>query len=221
MSSCNHLYAKVEECAFSMDTTDFFGSVFGFDGLQMDTPKIPVIHDWSTPRNARDVQSFLGFADFYRRFFASYPGITVPSLGLRARTPRGSGRCNVRTPFNSSKRPLLRHPSSTISTRPFLQWSGHTPLITPSPVFSRYALRTVKFIPSRSSVAPYLVPSSTTTLTIRSCSPSSKLSRPGDIIPCLLPYDRRDHGPQESGVLLFGKDAYASSSSLVGIALRL
>ena len=52
------------------------------DGLQMDTSKIPVIHDWSTPRNAKNVQSFLGFADFYRRFIASYPGITVPLTWL-------------------------------------------------------------------------------------------------------------------------------------------
>jgi len=61
------------------------------------------------------------------------------SLGLRARMPRGSARCKVRTLLNSSKRPLLRQKSSTTSTRPFLQWSRQTPLITPSPVFSRYA----------------------------------------------------------------------------------
>jgi len=45
----NHLYAKVEECAFSVNTTDFLGSVFGPDGLQMDTSKIQVIRDRPTP----------------------------------------------------------------------------------------------------------------------------------------------------------------------------
>ena len=82
MSSCNHLYAKVEECAFSVDKTAFFSSVFGPDDFQMDTSKIPVTHDWSTPRNAKDVQPFLGFAAFYRRFIASYPGITIPLTRL-------------------------------------------------------------------------------------------------------------------------------------------
>jgi hypothetical protein len=37
----NNLYAKVEGCAFSVDTTDFLGP----DDLRMDTPKIQVIRD--------------------------------------------------------------------------------------------------------------------------------------------------------------------------------
>jgi len=73
---------------------------------------------------------------------------------------------------------------------------------------------------SRPSVAPYLVPSSTTTLTTRSCSPPSKLSRPDNIISSLVTIYRCDHGPQESGVLLFDRDTYASSSSLVRVPLH-
>jgi hypothetical protein len=41
----NNLYAKVEECAFSVDTTDFLGFIIGPDGLRMDTSKIQVIRD--------------------------------------------------------------------------------------------------------------------------------------------------------------------------------
>jgi len=39
------LYAKVEKCAFSVDTTDYPGFVISPDGLRMDTPKIQVILD--------------------------------------------------------------------------------------------------------------------------------------------------------------------------------
>jgi len=42
----NHLYAKVEECAFSVNMPRFR---FGPDGLQMDTSKIQVIRDRPTP----------------------------------------------------------------------------------------------------------------------------------------------------------------------------
>jgi len=45
----NHLYAETKECAFSVDTTVFLGSVFGPDSLQMNASKVQVIRDWSTP----------------------------------------------------------------------------------------------------------------------------------------------------------------------------
>ena len=78
----NNLYAKVEKCAFSVDTTDFLGFVVGPDGLRMDESKIQVIRDWPTPRKVKDIQSFLGFANFYRRFISSYSDITVPLTRL-------------------------------------------------------------------------------------------------------------------------------------------
>jgi len=188
-----------------MDKTDCLGFVIGPDGLRMETPKIQVIRGWPTPRKGKDVQSFLGFAIFYRRFIASYSDITAPPTRL---TRRGaswvwSPQCE---PFDSSERPLFRHTSSTISTHPFLQWSRDMPLITPSPVFSRYTLRMFEFTPrvlqsqliwcraqlghSRQGDPRHL----------RSVQGLATLSRVSS------PYDRRDHGPQESGVLPFYRD---------------
>jgi hypothetical protein len=73
----NNLYAKVKKCAFSVDTTDFLGFVIGPDGLRMGDSRIEVICDWPTPRKVKDVQSFLGFANCYRRFIALYFDTTV------------------------------------------------------------------------------------------------------------------------------------------------
>jgi len=53
------LYTKVEKCAFSVDTTDYPGSVISPDGLRMDTPKIRVILDCPAPEKGKAVQSFL------------------------------------------------------------------------------------------------------------------------------------------------------------------
>lgn len=78
----NNLYAKVEKITLSVDTTDFLGFFIGPDGLQMDDTKIQVIRDWPTPRKVKDVQSFLGFADFYQRFITPYSGITIPLAQL-------------------------------------------------------------------------------------------------------------------------------------------
>jgi hypothetical protein len=75
---CEHdLFAKVEKCAFSVDTTDFLGFIIGPDSLCMDDSKIQVICNWPTPWKVKDMQSFLGFTNFYHQFIAAYSDITV------------------------------------------------------------------------------------------------------------------------------------------------
>ena len=48
----------------------------------MDPTKVSSIHSWLEPRNIRDVQSFLGFCNFYRRFINTYSEITHPLTNL-------------------------------------------------------------------------------------------------------------------------------------------
>ena len=115
----SNLCAKFPKCAFSAGTTDCLGFVIGPGGFRMDASKVQVIRDWPTPRKAKHVQSFLGLANLYRRFIASYSDITIPLPRLtREDAPWfWSSQCE---PFNSQKRPLVRHISSPISTRSFL-----------------------------------------------------------------------------------------------------
>ena len=56
---------KPEKCEWEQDAVEFLGYHCSADGLQMDRGKIQVILDWLEPHNVRDVQSFLGFANFY------------------------------------------------------------------------------------------------------------------------------------------------------------
>ena len=83
-----------------MGTTDCLGFVIGPDGLRMDTSKIQVTRDWPTPRKGKDVQSFLGLANIYRRFIASYSDITVP-LPRFTREDAPWVWCSQCEPFNS------------------------------------------------------------------------------------------------------------------------
>lgn len=177
----NNLYAKVEKCTFNIDTTDFLGFVIGPDGLRMDGAKIQAIRDWPTPKKVKEVQSFLGFANFYRCFIASYSDITVPLTRLMRKDAPWvwSPLCEdafqlLKTVFTSA--PILHH-----STHPFLPSLKQTLPTTPSLAFYRYVQRMEKFTPSRSLVVHYPAPSSTTTPMTRNCSPFSRPSRPGSI----------------------------------------
>ena len=47
------------------------------DGLTMASNKVQIIQDWLEPCKVKDIQSFLGFTNFYHRFIYGYSRITV------------------------------------------------------------------------------------------------------------------------------------------------
>ena len=74
----HNLHAKLGKCTFHTDTIEYLGFIVSPAGLTMDPKKTKVVHDWPVPKNVKDIQSFLGFANFYRRFIANYLEIVVP-----------------------------------------------------------------------------------------------------------------------------------------------
>jgi hypothetical protein len=76
------LSAKAEKCEWEQDAVEFLGYECSAVGLCMNEGKIQVILDWPEPRNVRDIQSFLNFANFYRRFITRYSDIVVPLTRL-------------------------------------------------------------------------------------------------------------------------------------------
>ena len=51
-------------------------------GIGMDLAKVAAILDWPTPKNVKEVQSFLGFSNFYRKFILHYNTLTSPLTSL-------------------------------------------------------------------------------------------------------------------------------------------
>jgi Reverse transcriptase (RNA-dependent DNA polymerase) len=76
---CKHgLYANGKKCDFHSESVDYLSHMIGPNGLQMDPAKVKVIQDWPEPWKVKDIQSFLGFANFYRRYIYNYSDIVVP-----------------------------------------------------------------------------------------------------------------------------------------------
>ena len=48
----------------------------------MSTAKVESVRNWPVPRNVKDIQAFLGFANFYRRFIAGFSKICKPLTDL-------------------------------------------------------------------------------------------------------------------------------------------
>lgn len=76
------LYAKASKCEFFCSRTEFLGHIISADGIAPDPKKLDAIAAWPAPRNVTDVQSFLGLANYYRRFIRAFSGIATPLTSL-------------------------------------------------------------------------------------------------------------------------------------------
>ena len=59
------LYLKLEKCSFNVSEVKYLGMIVKPGSLAMDPVKVAGITDWPIPSTVKDVQSFLGFANFY------------------------------------------------------------------------------------------------------------------------------------------------------------
>jgi hypothetical protein len=72
------LYAKPEKCEWHMDSVEYLGYCLSPSGLMMAPEKVQAVRDWPEPRKVKDIQSFLGFTNFYCCFIFNYSDIVVP-----------------------------------------------------------------------------------------------------------------------------------------------
>jgi len=72
------LHLKPEKCHFHEQEVKYLGFIMTTKGIQMDLEKVFCVWGWVTPKNVTDVQYFLGFANFYRRFIKDYSKVGTP-----------------------------------------------------------------------------------------------------------------------------------------------
>ena len=76
------LRIKPEKCAFHVNEVEYLGFIITSQGLRMDPAKIRTVKSWKTPGSVKELLSFLGLANFYRKFIKGYSSIAAPLTNL-------------------------------------------------------------------------------------------------------------------------------------------
>ena len=59
------LQVDINKCKFNTTRVKYLGMIVTTEGIEIDTKKIEAIQKWEAPSTVKDVQVFLGFANFY------------------------------------------------------------------------------------------------------------------------------------------------------------
>lgn len=113
------LHANPEKCFFHTTSVEYLGVIVTPNGISMDPGKVDTILKWPSPRTVKDLQSFLGFANFYRRFIDNYSGIVRPLTRLLKKQNVWEWTPECQSVFKLLKEaftsaPILRHFDPTL-----------------------------------------------------------------------------------------------------------
>ncbi|GFO14964.1 Pol polyprotein [Plakobranchus ocellatus] len=72
-----------QKCELLQREISFLGYQVSEAGIHTDPEKVQKVRQWKTPRNNKELASFLGFASYYRRFVKDFSKLALPLTTLK------------------------------------------------------------------------------------------------------------------------------------------
>lgn len=114
----DRLFIKAEKCEFHASTVMFLGHIIAQGQVRMDPEKVRAVLDWPEPESRKQLQRFLGFANFCRCFIRNYSLVAAPLTALTSParpflwTPEAEGAFSeLKKRFTSA--PILTQPNTS------------------------------------------------------------------------------------------------------------
>src|SRR6266436_6600741 len=112
------LFLKPEKCKFEQKEVKYLRLVISKDHVAMDPTKVHGVTEWPTPTKVKEVQSFLGFVNFYWKFIHDFSDVTRPLYVLTRKTQQWVWGSPKQKAFDALKKavtstPILTFPSQS------------------------------------------------------------------------------------------------------------
>jgi len=116
------LWVSIKKSSFHQREVEFLGYKISDRGISKTSTKVEEIRAWSTPEKIVDVQSFMGFANFYRRFITGFSKIAKPLTDLTKKGIKWTWTPSCQDAFDKLKEmfttgPILTHFDDTRPTK--------------------------------------------------------------------------------------------------------
>ena len=116
------LCCSIKKSDIHVREIEFLGYHISPEGISMSTAKVESVKNWPVPRNVKDIQAFLGFANFYWRFIEGFSKISKPLTDLTQKDKMFEWTSQCKDAFRRLKSmftegPILAHFDFMRSTR--------------------------------------------------------------------------------------------------------
>jgi len=103
----NNLYVKPKKCIWKVREIDFLGLVIGSGGIKMQEEKVAGVLEWPRPKTVKEIQKFLGLANYYRRFVKNFAKIAKPMHKLIRKDEKWNWGAEQKRAFEQLKKMFI------------------------------------------------------------------------------------------------------------------
>ena len=103
-------HIDISKCEFEVTEVCYLGMIISTDGVKMDPQKVACITRWTSCDGVKDVQAFLGFSNFYRRFIKNFSKIVRPLVNLTKKNVPFDWDTACRKAFRELKEAFVKAP---------------------------------------------------------------------------------------------------------------
>jgi transposase InsO family protein len=104
------LYANPVKCTWCATSVFYLGHEISSEGIRVSKEKIASVVQWPSPKNVKELRSFLGLASYYRKFVKGFAFIAEPLTKLLAKDQKWVWNNNQVTAFQKLKKSLTEAP---------------------------------------------------------------------------------------------------------------
>ena len=112
------LKLKPSKCHLLKNKVAFLGHILTSEGVQTNQDNINKILSWEMPTTVKEVQSFLGMTNYYRRFIQNYSTLVRPMIDLTKKGHKFQWTSSCQAAFTKLKKlltdsPIMSHPQDS------------------------------------------------------------------------------------------------------------